>query len=432
MKTTVKDGQACQKIIQIEVPAETISEEFVQMTKAYVKSATIPGFRKGRAPKHLVLKRYQKEINQDLLERLVPRFYHEALEKVDLKVIGVVDVTETEIKDGEPLCFDVIVDVEPDFKLPKYTDIPIAEKKETVTKKKIKEQIDAIRTQRSTFDDVDDQPVAEGDMAQITYSATIGEKNLEDVVPAAKGLGKGEGYWIAADEHAFLPGMGEAIVGMNVGDKKEVSVLFKADFAIRELAGVTALYKIEITGVRERKLPKLDKAFFEQVGVKSKEELEETIEKELEHQAEQQLLNNKQSQLFEYLLKKTTMELPESLVNQHMRNIVQDIARQRMMMGMTQEQVTEQKDELLETAKKQAEENLQLRYIGLKIAEKENLTVDEKEINKEIATMAIRQQKDARTLRQELVKENRLDTVGEQLRFEKAINFMLENAKIKK
>ena len=432
MKTTVKDAQVCQKIIQIEVPAETISEEFDNMTKVYIKSATLPGFRKGRAPKQLVLKRYQKEIDQDLLERLVPKFYQEALEKVDLKVIGVIDVTEATITKGEPLCFDVTIEVEPEFKLPKYTDIPIKEKKETVTKAKIKEQIDAIKQQQATFDDVEGKPVAKGDMAQITYSATVKKKKLEDEVPAAKGLGKGEGYWIAADEHSFLPGMGDAIIGMNVGDKKEVSVLFKADFAIRELAGITAIYKIKVTGIRERKLPKLDKAFYERLGVKDKEELETNIEKELERQMEQNMVNEKHSQLFEYLLKKTTMDLPESLVQQHIRGTVQDIARQRMMMGATQEQITEQKDELLELAKKQSEESLKLRYIGLNIAEKENLTVDRNDVDEEIAKMAIRQQKDAQTLRKELIKEDRLETVENQVRFEKAIAFMLENAKIKK
>jgi len=432
MKTTVKDAQVCQKIIQIEVPAETISEEFDNMTKVYIKSATLPGFRKGRAPKQLVLKRYQKEIDQDLLERLVPKFYQEALEKVDLKVIGVIDVTEATITKGEPLCFDVTIEVEPEFKLPKYTDIPIKEKKETVTKAKIKEQIDAIKQQQATFDDVEGKPVAKGDMAQITYSATVKKKKLEDEVPAAKGLGKGEGYWIAADEHAFLPGMGDAIIGMNVGDKKEVSVLFRGDFAIRELAGITAIYKIKVTGIRERKLPKLDKAFYERLGVKDKEELETNIEKELERQMEQNMVNEKHSQLFEYLLKKTTMDLPESLVQQHIRGTVQDIARQRMMMGATQEQITEQKDELLELAKKQSEESLKLRYIGLSIAEKENLTVDRNDVDEEIAKMAIRQQKDAQTLRKELIKEDRLETVENQVRFEKAIAFMLENAKIKK
>jgi trigger factor len=269
-------------------------------------------------------------------------------------------------------------------------------------------------------------------MAQITYSATVKKKKLEDEVPAAKGLGKGEGYWIAADEHAFLPGMGDAIIGMNVGDKKEVSVLFRGDFAIRELAGITAIYKIKVTGIRERKLPKLDKAFYERLGVKDKEELETNIEKELERQMEQNMVNEKHSQLFEYLLKKTTMDLPESLVQQHIRGTVQDIARQRMMMGATQEQITEQKDELLELAKKQSEESLKLRYIGLSIAEKENLTVDRNDVDEEIAKMAIRQQKDAQTLRKELIKEDRLETVENQVRFEKAIAFMLENAKIKK
>ena len=117
MNVSVKDDSACRKIMTIEIPADKISEERDETLKAYSKFANIPGFRKGKAPKHVVLKKYAKEIDQDLQERVLPKFYHEALQQSELKVVNVVDATEVQIKDGEPVSFDPVRGGQPHQKL---------------------------------------------------------------------------------------------------------------------------------------------------------------------------------------------------------------------------------------------------------------------------------------------------------------------------
>lgn len=431
MKFSVKDAGTCRKTMNIEIPADTITVERLETLKVYSKHANIPGFRKGKAPQHIVAKKYAKEVNQDLEERMVPKFYHEALQESELKVVGVINVSDVKIIEDKPLAFEVTVDVEPEFKLPKYADIPIKEEKDEISDKQVQEQIDAIRNQHADYKDVEGKAVEAGDMAQLTYEAIADDKPLIEVAPEAKGIGEGSGYWISADEHAFLPGMGEAVVGLNVGDKKEVTVEFPENFMVKDLAGIKALYKIEVTAVRIRTLPEIDETFLSRLQVESEEALRSQIREQLEQQAENKALNSKHEQLVKHLVKKTKLDVPESIVQQQTRNMMYDIAQQRMMMGVTQEQIGEQQEEILKEAQDRALENVKLRYIGLGIAKELELDASNVEIDEEIASMAIRQQKDARALRKEMVENDTFDSIAEQIRFNKALDYMLENAKIK-
>ncbi len=362
---------------------------------------------------------------------MVPKFYHEALQESDLKVVTVIDVSEAKIIEDQPLAFEVTVDVEPEFKLPKYTDIPIKEDKEAVSDAQVQEQIDSIRGPHANFEEAEGKAVAAGDMAELTYEASVNGTSLEEVAPEAKGIGKGEGYWVSADDQAFLPGMGEALVGLSAGDKKDVEINFPDNFMVKELAGIKALYSVEVTAVQVRTLPEIDEEFLKRLQVESEEALRSQIREQLELQAENKALGAKHEQLVKYLVKKTKLDVPESIVQQQTRDTMYDIAQRRMMMGVTQDQIGEQQEDILKEAQERALENVKLRYIGLRIATELKFESSVAEVDEEIASMAIRQQKDARTLRKEMEENDTISSVAEQIRFNKALNYMLENAKIK-
>jgi trigger factor len=331
----------------------------------------------------------------------------------------------------KPLAFDVTVDVEPEFKLPKYTDIPVKDDKVVVTDTQVQEQIDAIRNQHANYEEVEGKAVGKSDMAQLTYEATVDGQPLEKIAPEAKGIGSGSGYWVSADEHAFLPGMGEAVVGLSAGDKKEVEVAFPETFVVKELAGIKASYTIEVTAVRVRTLPEIDETFLNRLQVESEESLRAMIRDQLEQAAENKALSAKHEMIVEYLIKKTKLDVPESIVQQQTRSAMYDIAQRRMMLGATQEQIGKQQEDIFKEAQDRALENVKLRYIGLGIAKELGLEASDNEVDEEIASMAIRQRKDARALRKEMEENDTIDSIGEQIRFNKALDYMLENAKVK-
>jgi trigger factor len=431
MKVTVKNTGTCRQTLKIEVPAETVAAERAELLNYYAKGVSVPGFRKGHAPKALVEKKFAKDMAADLKDRVVPKFYHEAIEKEGVKVVAVIDVSEPELVEGKPLKFEVTVDVPPEFKLPKYEGISIKAEKTDVSEKQVEETVQSILRQHATYEDVAGRAANEKDMVQVSYESTIGGQPLEEKVPQARGMGRGNGYWITCDEESFLPGMGKALTGSKIGDKKDVTVKFPEGFIVKELAGMKAEFKVEVTGMRETKMPELNEEFLKKIRVESEAELRKNIREHMEEAAKNKEKGRQQDAICEFLLGKTKLDVPESAVKEQTRNVMYEMARQRMMSGMNQEQIKAQQEDMMKEAKEKAEEQVKLRYIIMAIADAEAVKVDDQEISAEVVRMAVQQRRDAAEFRKELEKEGHLDSVGDQIRFGKTVEFLLEKAKIK-
>jgi trigger factor len=268
-------------------------------------------------------------------------------------------------------------------------------------------------------------------MVQVSYESTIGGQPLEEKVPQARGMGRGNGYWITCDEESFLPGMGKALTGSKIGDKKDVTVKFPEGFIVKELAGMKAEFKVEVTGMRETKMPELNEEFLKKIRVESEAELRKNIREHMEEAAKNKEKGRQQDAICEFLLGKTKLDVPESAVKEQTRNVMYEMARQRMMSGMNQEQIKAQQEDMMKEAKEKAEEQVKLRYIIMAIADAEAVKVDDQEISAEVVRMAVQQRRDAAEFRKELEKEGHLDSVGDQIRFGKTVEFLLEKAKIK-
>ena len=431
MKVAVKNTGACRQTLKIEVPAETVATERAELLTYYAKGVAVPGFRKGHAPKALVEKKFAKDMAADLKDRVVPKFYHEAIEKEKVKVVAVVDVSEPELADGKPLKFEVTVDVAPEFKLPKYEGISIKAEKTDVSEKQIDETVQSILRQHATYEDIAGRAAEEKDMVQVSYESTIGGQPLEEKVPQARGMGRGNGYWITCDEESFLPGMGKALTGSKVGDKKDVTVKFPEGFIVKELAGMKAEFKVEVTGMRETKLPELNEEFLKKIRVESEAELRKNIREHLEESAKNKEKGRQQDAVCDFLLGKTKLDVPESAVKEQTRNVMYEMARERMYRGMSQEQVAAQRDDMMKEAQVKAEEQVKLRYIIMAIADEEKIAVNDQEVSEEIVRMAVSQRQDAAEYRKKLEKEDQLESVRDQIRFGKTVEFLLEKAKIK-
>lgn len=431
MKVSIKSAGPCRQTMKIEVPAEAVAAERAELLNYYARGVALPGFRKGHAPKALVEKKFAKDMAADLKDRVVPKFYHEAIAQEKVQVVAVVDVSEPELIEGKPLKFEVTIDVPPEFKLPKYEGISIKAEKTDVSEKQIDETVESILRQHATHEDVTDRAAKEKDLVQVSYESTIDGKPLEEKVPQARGMGRGTGYWISCDEESFLPGMGKALTGSKIGDKKDVTVKFPEGFIVKELAGLKAEFKVEVTGMREMKLPKLDEEFLKTLRVESEAELRKNIREHMESAAKNKEKGRQQDEVCEFLLHKTKLDVPESAVKEQTRNVMYDLARQRMYRGMTQEQIAAQRDDMIKEAQTKAEEQVKLRYIIMAIADAENIKVEDQEVSDEVIRMAVSQRQDAAEFRKKLEKEDQLESVRDQIRFGKTVEFLLEKAKIK-
>ena len=429
MKISIKNINKCRKEIGIHISSEIMINEHNETLNLYLKHASIPGFRKGKAPAKVVESKYAKEIKEDIKERILPKYYQEAEKESDLKIVNIIEHSEVEFQSDNSAKFSVTVDITPEFKLPKYTNIPIKTSKKIVEDKDIDEQINNLLNQYSTYEIDDEKKIEQGDMGQISYKAYVEEKLLSELIPESKAIASGKDYWVSADEHAFIPGMGEAIIGLGKGDKKEIPISFPSSFMVKELIDIKATYHVEILSIKVKKTAELTKEFYDQIQVESEGKLREIFRDQLENQAINEDLQEKHNQIVSYLIKKTKLDVPESVVQQQTRDIMYDLARQKMMGGLSQEDISNKQEELLLEAKDKALENVKLRFIGLAIAEEQEFTSSNSEIDQEISNIAIQQRKDPEVLRKEMIENNTFQSISDQIKFNKAMDYMVDNAK---
>jgi len=431
MKVNIEKMGPCRKKLRIEVPNEQVNEEYDRIVQAFTSQARIPGFRQGKAPKSLVEKRFKKDIEQELKDRLVPRGYHEALQQEKINAVAVLGVEDVMLEPSNALTFSVTLDVPPDFKLPSYTKIKIKGEKTEVSDKDVKEQKDRILDQYARYEDVTGRPVQKGDLVQIDYEGVIDGKPIEDLGPKASGLGSGKDFWMLADENAFLPGFAEGLIGADVGDKKQVMVDFEADFAEKSVAGKKGTYFVDVKALREKKAAEVTEDILKQFQVDSEKALEERIRTDMQKMREDGEKQRRKNEIVKTLLEKTKLDVPESVVMQETRDAVYDIVRQQSYGGTTKEDIEGKKDEIFAAANQSATEKVKARYILHRIAEEEKIEVSTEEVSERIRSLAAHYGVTPQEFKAELQKRNSLETVEEEVRIGKTLDFLLEKAEIK-
>lgn len=431
MNIRVESSGPCRREVHIEVPVEKVRETFEEISSAYARQARIPGFRPGRAPKELIRRRYQKEIAGDVKEQLIPQAYQTAVKQEKLATVAVLDVKEQTLDESQPFAFTVIVDVAPDFALPTYKGIQLQRKAISVEEKDIDEVLTNIREQNARYEDVAGRPLQLGDLVQIDYDGVCEGRSIEEMAPNAKGLGQGRDFWLMADEqNEFLPGFAKALVGANIGERREFHVDFPADFPEKALAGRKAGYFVTVKAVREKRLPELDSDFLKGVGVESIEDLRKRVREDLLQLRERNENRRLQGEIVRHLLESTSLDVPESILQEETRQTVYDLVRQNQQRGVSADQIESHKEELFDSATKSATEKVKLRYILRRIAAEENITIEEQEVDARIRALAAGWGVPADKLRADMEKREALGQVREEVLMNKVLSRLLEQAVI--
>ncbi len=431
MKVKVEKSGSCRKTLVVELPAEEVDAEYGKILAAYKDVARIPGFRKGHAPANLVESHLAKEIREETRDRLVGLTYPEAIKQAELKPVMILDVI-AEVTPKKPLVYRVILDVPPEFKLPKYKKIPIASKPVEVTDGDVQKAFDRFMDRMATTETVTDRPLRKGDLAQVDYTR---KDNAPAQAPKAPGgkqsdpFAAGRDFWLAVGEdNPFLPGFADALEGMAVDARKDITLQVPADFRVPELAGKQVVYDVHLKAVRGRVPPVMNDEFFKTIGVQSETELREKMKAALLEEAQRMEKERQKNEIIEHLLKRVEMDLPESVVQEETRHMYATIMKERLMRGSTREQLATQKEELFTSATKTAGEKVKLGYILHKIGEEEKIAVEESELEREINSLAQRYRMAPAELKKELEEKKELDTLRHEIRMGKILDFILANA----
>ena len=429
MSVTVENLGPCKKLLRFEIDAAAVNNAFADVAKDYQKQASLPGFRPGKAPKDMVLKRYEKDIEQEAKRKLMGDSYRDALKEHKIEVVGYPDIEEIQFNHGQPMQFAATIETAPEFELPEYRNLPAKREKRGVTEEDINKALGLLADRVSNFNKVE-REVKEGDVVVVNYTGTSEGKPLAEIAPAAKGLTEQKSFWVEVKADSFIPGFALQLVGAKAGDKRTVNVDFPADFVTPELQGKKGVYDVEVVEVKEKNVPTLDDAFAKTYGAESMQALREGVRRDLQNELNTKQTRSVRGQVVKHLLDQIKVELPETLVAQETRNIVYQIVQENQQRGVTKEAIDAQKDDIYKASNNSARERVKASFVFQKIAAKEGIRVEQQEVSTRIYVLAQQYQMAPDKFAKELEKRNGVQEIWEQLLNEKAIDFLQQNAKI--
>lgn len=419
----------CKKLMRVEIEAQKVDEAFEAVMKDFRREARLPGFRPGKAPKEMVLRKYEKDIQDETKRKLISEAYHQAVKEQKLDVLGQPDIEEIQFSRGQPLQFAATIETAPEFELPDYKGLPIRRELRTVTDGDVERALNLLREQRVGFTKVE-RAVQSGDIAVVNYTGTCEGKPITEIAPTAKGLTEQKNFWVEAIPNSFIPGFGGQLIGARAGERRTVTVDFPADFVTPQLAGKKGSYEVEVVEVKEKRLPALDEELAKAYGAESLEKLQAGVRRDLENELKFKQDKTLRNELVRALLGRVNFDLPETAVAQETRNVVYDLVHENAKRGVSRQVIEQQKEQIYSAATHNAKERVKVQFLLRKIAEKEDIKVSEKEIAVRVETLAALYQIHPDKFLKDLHKRNGLIEVFDQIMNEKVIGFLQQHAKI--
>ena len=369
------------------VEGETWKKEIDKATDKVSKKIKIDGFRPGKAPKDVVIKKYGKEnLMVEAADSIIQSLYMDILKENE--GIELVAQPSVEIKSisEEKLEVAFTLTTKPDVKLGKYTDLGVKKETIKVTKKEIEESINHMRSHYA-------ENVTKKGKIENGNVAIIDFEGFKDGV-AFEG-GKGENYSLEIGSKTFIPGFEDQLIGMSTGEEKEINVTFPEDYHADELKGAPVTFKVKVNEIKEIKIPELDKDFFEDLGMEgidSKEALEKQVEENIKARKEHEAENKYMDDLLDAAAKNVEVEIPEVMIDEETHRMIHQYEDNLRMQGITLEQFYKftNSDEaaLKDQMKEEAEKRVKYRLMLEEVAKAEKLEISDKEANKEAEDLA--------------------------------------------
>ncbi len=375
------------KEIVIKVEGEKWEQALDKAFKKANAKAKIDGFRPGKAPKDIFLKHYGIEsLFMDASEYCVEDAYSKMLEENKDLEIAAQPMLDIRSIDKDYIEYVFTLTLKPEVKLGKYTGLNVKKDVVKVTKKEIEEAIDHMR-EHYKENVIKDGAVENGNIAIIDF------EGFKDGV-AFEG-GKGENYSLEIGSNTFIPGFEEQIIGMKVGDEKDINVTFPEDYHVEDLKGSPVVFKVKVNEVKEVKIPEIDKEFFEDLGMEgidTKEALENQVKENItaskEAKAEDKYIND----LLSEISKNTEIDIPDTMINDETDRMVNEFAEHIRMQGISIEQfyqyTNSSKEALKEQYKEEALKRIKYRLIIEQIIKTEKISVTDKEVDEKIDELA--------------------------------------------
>jgi trigger factor len=434
MKVTQEKLPASQIGLEIEITPEKTQKTYEQVIQNLSRTANIPGFRKGKVPRQILLQRLgMVRIKAAALEELIQDGITEAVKQEDIKAIGQprlrssFDDLITTYEPGKPLVIEAAVDVPPEVTLTKYTGLELKAEEIKPDPERVNQVLESEREQRSTLIPVSGRAAQIGDTAIIDFQGFLTKAEGEEGEPKPIPGGEATDFQVELQEDKFIPGFISGIIGMNPGETKEVSAQFPDPYVNEELSGKAAHFTVTLKEIKEKELPELNDDFAQEVSeYETLAELRSSLEERYQKEAEQKTRNNKQEALLAELSNYIEAEIPETMVQQEVEAMLTQTAMRLQQQGLDIKKLftPEIIPQLRERSRGEAVERLKRSLALREIGEKESIKVTEEELQvkvKDLMEQYSQEDVDEATLR---------NAVEDDLLTEKIVDWLLEHSTI--
>ncbi|NLI91962.1 MAG: trigger factor [Peptococcaceae bacterium] len=416
--------------LEIVVPAEEFSLAVNRAAKKIAGEINIPGFRKGKAPRHIIERYVGKEyLQNEAVDPVLGPAYAQAVDESGIWPVSRPEVELIQVEEGKDFIFKAVVEVKPEVELGEYTGLNVEKKSPDISEQQIDDELKRRQDMHAKLIQVDDGEIIDKDIATIDFEGFI------DGVPFPGG--KGENHELTIGSGTFIPGFEEQLKGARKDQEVNVNVRFPDEYHSKDLAGKDALFKVKINGIKRKELVPLDDEFAKDVSeFETLAELREDIKKKMISAAEIRLNNEFRSEIVKKAVDNASVEIPEGMIQSRIDSMIADLRSNLSYQGVSLEQyyeyINSNEQQLRENYRPQAVEGVKTELVLEAIAKKEGITVSDEDVEKEMVKLSEQYGRKAEELKQALAARGELEWFKIGIVSDRTIDMLVENNNLKK
>jgi trigger factor len=412
--------EGCKHEIEVTVPLDEIARETDRVVADIQQKAKLPGFRPGKAPASLIRSKFSKQVRDDVLENLLPKYFRQKVEEEHLEVVGRPNVKDVHFHDGEPLRFKAEFEVAPEIELKDYRGVTIHYSEPQVSDEDIAKRLEEIREQKSQFVNVEPRAIVDGDYAVVTLDSLSGVDQAihqDEVV-------------LHVGDPDTMAGFSEALLGMSPEEEKEFEVTYPEDFGQERLAGKTVRFRAKLTTIRKKELPELNDDFAQDLGdYQTLDDLREAVRKAIFQEREYGAQQKAKDELINKLIESHEFPVPEAYIERQIESQLENQFRDLAERGIDPTKLKIDWSKIKDAQRPKALHDVKASLLIDKIAEREAIAPTNDEVDTEVQRIAKQQGEPVAAVRKKLQKDGMLSRIAYSIRSNKTLNFLFEHAR---
>lgn len=426
MKVTVENGENQQVTLTIEVEAAEVNKAVEKACKSLANRVNIPGFRKGKAPRMIVERHVGKDaVLQEAFDLVAPKALNEAFDEQKIEPVTRPNVDIVTLEEGKDLVFKATVTPRPEVKLGEYKGLKVEKAAVNITDEDVDKQLKTFQDRQGKLVDAPEgAEVKDGDFTTLDFKGFVDGEAFDG--------GEGKDYPLQIGSKSFIPGFEDQLIGAKIGEERDVNVKFPEEYHAKELAGKDATFKCTIRSIKTKELPAIDDELAKKVSkFQTLDELKADIRKNLEENAERTAENDQKSAAIEMATNNITVDIPAVMIDNRVTAMIQEMAMRLEQQGMKLEQylqyagtdIAKLREQYRETAEKNVKTDLMLE----EVAKAENIKVEGKDLDAEVAAMAAAYGATPQQVQKIIKEQGRIGDLAASVLRKKTAQFIIDN-----